>query len=220
MLAALLLIRTVIRQGFLSSDSICPSNAMHVTVNGSLCGTKQYINQPCVSVTVNGQVINNILLDTGSFGLRVFKSVLKTSLTQVKADDGKDLAECVQFGDGSSQWGPVMLASVQLGGESPVDVPIMVVDSTYPGDPGCATSKNQPSDVGPEDAGFNGILGVGLFAHDCGIGCTAAVSKKILIQAIVPTTAVMGLESVLQQLWPLQVKCNTPERFLHKTTTG
>ncbi|MEI6789635.1 MAG: DUF3443 family protein [Myxococcaceae bacterium] len=160
------------------SDSICPGNALHVTVNGSRCGTTQYVNQPCVSVTVNGQVINNILLDTGSFGLRVFKSVLKTSLTQAKADDGKDLAECVQFGDGSSQWGPVMMASVQLGGEKAVNVPIMVVDSTYPGDPGCSTSKNQPSDVGPEDASFNGILGVGLFAQDCGLGCTAAASKS------------------------------------------
>ena len=53
-----------------------------ITVNGSLCSINSYINKPCVSVTVctpgtsTCQTIDDILLDTGSFGLRIFKQVL------------------------------------------------------------------------------------------------------------------------------------------------
>src|SRR4051794_15179060 len=58
------------------------ANVLPLTVNGSLCSTRSYINKPCVSVTVctpgtsTCQTIHDILLDTGSYGLRVFKSVL------------------------------------------------------------------------------------------------------------------------------------------------
>ena len=108
-------------------------NIMQVTVNGSLCGDPlhQYANQPCVAVTIcpaGGQhpelcqTITNLLLDTGSFGLRVFGSVLTphllAALNPVPETLG-DLAECVQFGDGSSEWGPVMSADVKLAANSP-----------------------------------------------------------------------------------------------------
>ena len=60
-----------------------------ITVNGSLCSNNSYINKPCVSVTIctpgtsTCQTINDILLDTGDSGLRIFKQVLSVSLTQV-----------------------------------------------------------------------------------------------------------------------------------------
>src|ERR1700686_1097756 len=57
------------------------ANVVSITMN---CN---YINEPCVSVTIcspsgaNCQTINNILLDTGSYGLRVFSSVMSTALS-------------------------------------------------------------------------------------------------------------------------------------------
>ena len=180
------------------------NNVLSLTVNGSTCDptTNPYINQPCVSVTVcstsgasNCETINGILLDTGSFGLRIFKQKLgSVSLTQVASGSGS-LAEVVEYADGSSDWGPVQLANVILGHESAVEVPIQVIDSTFagvtsfPSNPavgqlcnrtdfgnlyywtGSTWSKLATPDTTPSGTGFNGILGVGPFVQDCGSTC-------------------------------------------------
>jgi hypothetical protein len=147
-----------------------------ITVNGSLCSSSTssaYPNKPCVSVTVctsgtsTCQTINDILLDTGSYGLRIFSTALTgVSLTQVSSPSGGALAECVEFGDGSSLWGPVMTADVVLGSETAVQIPIQVVNTGFGTPTGCGTP-----DASPGIAGFNGILGVGLFPQDCGTDC-------------------------------------------------
>ena len=105
------------------------NNVLPITVNGSLCSANSYPNKPCVSITVctpgtsTCQTIDDVLLDTGSYGLRLFKQVLSVSLEQVTGGSGS-LAECIQYGDGSSDWGPVQIASVILGNEPAVQVPI------------------------------------------------------------------------------------------------
>jgi Protein of unknown function (DUF3443) len=153
------------------------SNVLTVTVNGSLCSdstSSSYPNKPCVSVTIctpgasTCQTIDDILLDTGSYGLRIFSSALTgVSLSQVSSPSGGSLAECVQFGDGSELWGPVMTAGVILGSESSVEMPIQVVNASF----GTPPTACKNADATPVAAGFNGILGVGLFAQDCGTDC-------------------------------------------------
>jgi hypothetical protein len=113
-------------------------------------------------------------LDTGSYGLRVFKQALTVPLVQSTSGSGS-LAECVQFGDGSSDWGPVQIGSVILGNEPPVEVPIQVIDSRF----GTAPSSCKNADQSPTDAGFNGILGVGPFAQDCGSPCSNSVGNGL-----------------------------------------
>ena len=155
-------------------------NVLAVTVNGALCSSGSYHNKPCVSVTIctpgtsTCQTVNDILLDTGSYGLRIFKQALSVTLPQVTVASGS-LANCVQFGDGSSQWGPVQTADVVLGSEPAVQIPIQVVDSTFGTRP-TACSNAQAS---PSIAGFNGILGVGLFKEDCGTGCVSNANNRI-----------------------------------------
>ena len=83
------------------------------------------------------------------------------------------LAECAQFGDGSSLWGPVETANVMLGGEPEVQVPIQIIDSTF----GRARSACAGLQPGPSAAGFNGILGIGMFAVDCGPACASSSSN-------------------------------------------
>jgi hypothetical protein len=157
------------------SGALAP-NAMSVTVNGSLCSDATsvgYFNKPCVSVTVCNpgtstcQTVNDILLDTGSYGLRIFKSAIPgLTLPQVTIGSGS-LAECIQFADGSAVWGPVQRASVQLGNEPAVQVPIQVIDASFGTRPTSCTS----ADPDPATAGFTGILGVGVLTEDCGSGC-------------------------------------------------
>ena len=156
-----------------------------ITVNGSLCSAAfnaTYPNKPCVSVTVctpgtsTCQTINDILLDTGSYGLRIFNQVLTVPLTQVTVPSG-NLANCVQYVDGSADWGPVQSADVVLGGEPAVTVPIQVINASF----GTVPAACGTPDASPAVAGFNGILGVGLFAEDCGPGvCKRGQQRQVL----------------------------------------
>jgi len=150
------------------------ANEMEISVNGALCspGTSTwYINKPCVSVTIctpgtlDCQTISDILLDSGSYGLRIFGSAITVPLTQSRLAS-RDMGECVHFADGSSAWGPIKMADVVLAGESPVRVPIHVIDPYF----GNSSVCGYP-DATPQDAGYHGILGVGVYAEDCGSGC-------------------------------------------------
>ncbi len=155
------------------------NNVLSITVNGSLCSSEtssSYPNKPCVSLTVCTpgttacQTINDILLDTGSYGLRIFKSALNVSLVPVTNNSGATIAECVQYADGSSDWGPVQTASVILGNEPAVQVPIQVIDPAFGN---AAQASCEHLDTSPAEAGFNGILGIGSFAQDCGSRCAS-----------------------------------------------
>ena len=87
----------------------------------------QYVNAAFVSVTVcqkgnasNCQTIPNVILDTGSMGLRIFASAFNPSMRGILAADrqttaaGKFLNQCMQFGSGNT-WGAVSRADVKLG---------------------------------------------------------------------------------------------------------
>lgn len=147
----------------IGNDVSVGSNVMTLTVGA--CGVNGYINEPCVNVTICTpgtqicQTIPNILLDTGSYGLRLFGSLIHVQLPQIDS-----LYECSQFADGSSDWGPVKYADVQLAGLTALRVPIQVIDKTIPTTipTGCTNPDDSPS-----ASGFNGILGVGLFDVDC-----------------------------------------------------
>jgi hypothetical protein len=137
-----------------------------------------YPDKPCVSVTVcdpvtgNCQSVNDILLDTGSSGLRIFYSALSAVgplLTPLSATGGGQLYECLTYGDYRSDWGFVAFANVQLAGEQTITpVPIEVIDpplgATIP------QSCTNPH-TGPVNAGYNGVLGVGPLVYDCGSVC-------------------------------------------------
>jgi hypothetical protein len=87
------------------------ANVLSVTVNGALCSTNSFLNKACIAVTIcepgtsTCQTVNDILLDTASYGLRIFRQSLSISLPGTIIGSGS-LAECIQFGDGSSVWGP------------------------------------------------------------------------------------------------------------------
>ncbi|MFN8945584.1 MAG: DUF3443 family protein [Pseudobdellovibrionaceae bacterium] len=181
-----------INQGFKAGNTDAPLTSSSLTMTENInvmkidaggCGG--YINQPCVSVKIcvpgtnNCQTINRLLLDTGSYGLRVFKSVVNLNLPDVTDTSQKTYAECIEYLDGSAQWGPVKKADVVLGGLKASQVSIQIVDSTYATVPtNCGESSNS-LDISPEEEGFNGILGVGLFSEDCGAGCANSATNGL-----------------------------------------
>ncbi|MDG0817410.1 DUF3443 family protein [Bdellovibrio svalbardensis] len=140
--------------------------------------TAGYLNEPVVSVVIcnpgtNGTgscvTVNNILLDTGSSGLRVFNSKLTgLNLTQVTNVGGNQLANCTKYADGTAHWGPVKTADVVLGGEIVSSVNIQVLNDQYADATPCGTPE-----VDNGSAGYNGILGVGIRDQDCGANCVA-----------------------------------------------
>jgi len=191
---------------------IASSNVLAITVNDP-----SYPNKPTVSVTVcapgsttNCQTINNILLDTGSYGLRIFKQTpLNVSLPQLTVGSSP-IAECVAYMDGSGDWGPVQIADVVLGGETASNVPVQIIDATYFANsiPAACEPPNVTSlDQSPSSAGFNGILGVGLFASDCGPGCNSANNgiyytcngSSCVGAAVSPTSQVQNPVALLTQ---------------------
>lgn len=154
--------------------SSADTNILPLTVGGGIC---QNADQPCVSVTIckpgtnDCRTIPDILVDTGSYGLRVFNTSLVKSLglTPLPTLSGGQVAECYRYLDNSSNWGPVVRADVMLGGEQTnSDISIQIIDASFPGH----TDSNCPNpDTSPADTRFNGILGIGSFVTDCGPAC-------------------------------------------------
>jgi hypothetical protein len=158
------------------------NNTMAISVsNVYLCNG--VANMPCVTVKICNPgdastcvTVGSILLDTGSFGLRVFSSAMagppSLTLTPVVDASAHPVAECAQFA-GGNDWGPVKLASVIIGNEPAVQIPIQVIDMDYPTAGGAAIPQAcTPYDTDPVSANFNGILGVGLQDFDCGSACS------------------------------------------------
>lgn len=165
------------------SNSVSASNVQAIAVNGGPGGN--YANGLFTSVTVcvpggsNCQSISGVLVDTGSFGLRLLSSALGTvggSLPQQTDAGGNSVFECAQFVD-SILWGPVKTADVKIGSESASSIPIEVISSsTTPVPSGCKSKGPAEEDL--SSLGANGILGIGFFLQDCGSACSVLGSSN------------------------------------------
>ncbi|MHB1286582.1 MAG: DUF3443 family protein [Leptospirales bacterium] len=161
--------------------------------DNTVCGN--FINAPCTDVTIcsslgiNCQTISDMLVDTGSSGIRVFPSALNSpgNYSPITTGSGSPVGECARFGNGSyGDWGPLVKAQVTLGGEPAVAIPIQLIEPTYAGqytssgspkasNPSCGSSF--VPDTSPTQAGYNGILGVGLGIHWCGSLCATKTNS-------------------------------------------
>ena len=130
----------------------------------------------CVPGTSNCQTIDDVLVDTGSFGLRILSSALTVPLPQQNAPDGNPVAECLTF-VASYTWGPVETADLQIAGEKASSVPIQVLSDTDFQAPRDCTSSGFPSADTTDTLDANGILGVGMLAQDCGNPCPASYDQ-------------------------------------------
>jgi hypothetical protein len=171
--------------GVSSNGGALAANQTAITVSSGLTGGAP--NMPMVSVTVcvpgttSCQRIDNIQLDTGSFGLRLASSAASAFLGSLPKETigGLPVAECAGFADGFT-WGYVHLADVKISGETASSVPVQVLgelaQSASPSGFGnkCAsgTLNNTPARLAA-----NGILGVGSARYDCGSGCVTTLAN-------------------------------------------
>jgi predicted aspartyl protease len=155
-----------------SNSTITPptsgQNVVAISVNAGPAGA--YANGAFVSVTVcvpstsNCQTIPDILVDTGSSGLRIVSSALTISLPQQSASSGP-VAECLPFISGYT-WGPVQTADIQLGGEKASGLAVQVInENTFPVPSSCSSNGSAMDTV--DTLGANGLLGIGLAPTDC-----------------------------------------------------
>ncbi|RKP44457.1 DUF3443 family protein [Pararobbsia silviterrae] len=154
------------------------TNAIPITIAQGPYGA---VNFPLVTVTICAPNSNaatacasipNVLLDTGSFGLRLFGSAINSAnsstiaaLTQ-QTSGGNPASECSYFGSGFT-WGTIRNADIKLSSEIASNVPIQVITdptSTAPTAPGGCQVSSQISV--PSDLGANGILGVSVTEYD------------------------------------------------------
>src|SRR6185312_8681531 len=105
----------------------------------------------------NCQTINNVLVDTGSIGLRLLASQVNLQLPQTTVS-GSPLAECTQYQD-SFTWGPVVTADVQLAGETARSVPIQLLgQGGFPAPPTSCTDTGLTENDTQDTLLANGIL--------------------------------------------------------------
>ena len=159
-------------------------NSLTVTIDGGPAAASGAINRGYVTLkvcapgsTTQCASIDHVLVDTGSWGLRLVGSVLASkavSLVPETDSNGRTIEECVQFGAGQT-WGDVARADLTLAGETAAAVPVQILDDA-------GTSAPPPSTCGANGTlingvsafNSNGILGVGVFAQDCGAACVSA----------------------------------------------
>src|SRR3984957_530278 len=161
-------------------------NTMTVTVDSGPAAATGAINHAYVTVrvcapgsTTQCADVDHVLLDTGSWGLRLVRSVLAANTVTLSGETdthGNTVEECETFGGGQT-WGPVALADVTLAGEVASKLPVQIMDDTNAGAPPPATCGANGTLLNTV-AGFgaNGVLGVGVFAQDCGAACVNAAS--------------------------------------------
>jgi len=148
---------------------IVSSGPEHNYANGVFTSVKV-----CEPSTSNCQTIDNILVDTGSYGLRLLSSggggALTLSLPSENASNGNPLGECAGFVSGFT-WGPIKTADVFVSGETARNLPVQVIDQSFAGIPEPCKNGGVPENDTIQTLGANGILGVGPFAQDCGQQC-------------------------------------------------
>ncbi len=154
------------------------NNVVSVTVSGGPSNNALNILYTTLTLCLPGtstcQTIDNIQVDTGSYGLRILAPVLTLTFPVLTLSNGSVLVECTMFADGYS-WGPVTLADVQVSGESASSVPVQIIgDSRYPTVPTDCSGTGAAEDT-VASFGANGIIGVGPFAGDCGEYCTESI---------------------------------------------
>ena len=151
------------------------SNVAIANVNGGPIPTQVYPNAAFTSVTVcfpgsitTCQTIPGVLIDTGSYGLRILQSAIPAVKLATFLDaNGNTLQNCVSLADGSYLWGPVSPADVYIASELGSSVPIQVITSSNLLVPNGCSNGGETNLNTPQLLGANGILGIGPEPTDC-----------------------------------------------------
>ncbi len=156
------------------------ANSIAVAVNAGPANNA--VNAAYVSVevcnpggTTTCATIPDVLVDTGSSGLRILASAPGVSSLTFTPEmgSGSPVYECVLYADGNYLWGQVEQADVSMAGENATSVPIQVIAGSAPSITPCGSSGGSNLDTSTA-LQANGILGIGTSIQDCGSACTGS----------------------------------------------
>ena len=156
-------------------------NTVAVSVNTGPSTLYAYTNGIFVSVEVckpgtsTCVTVPDVLLDTGSTGLRLLSSTVSSLGLSNTTSGSQTLTNCVQYLDNSYNWGPVATADVLMGGESASSVPIQIIAEPSYSFPAAPSSCGGTAENTVDTLLANGILGVN-FSYDCGSDCAPGTS--------------------------------------------
>ncbi|MEJ2768676.1 DUF3443 domain-containing protein [Mycetohabitans sp. B46] len=149
------------------------------------------------------QTLDNIQLDTGSYGLRVVAAelspALRSALQQATVPNSNaPLASCALFADGYS-FGSVRIADVTLGRRTASAIPIQLIgDPNFPAVPSdCVVGRSENA---TSELHARGILGVGAAAVDCGNQCAANAAASSYFNCASASSCVPTVVPLAQQI--------------------
>ncbi len=130
----------------------------------------------CVPGTQRCATIDDVMVDTGSTGLRLEASAVPSwlRLPAVLGPDHKPLAECLRF-VADDAWGALDRADLQIGGLTASGLPIQIIG----GGPQAQPASCPRSTVDPTS---NGTLGVGSHLTDCDGECRQTGPAPVYFQ--------------------------------------
>jgi hypothetical protein len=132
----------------------------------------------CVPNNERCYEIDNVLVDTGSTGVRLLLSSLPSGNVDFKYDAilDKNIGECSQFVSGV-MWGGLVRADIKINGELANNIPIQILgDSSFSSVPSDCSSRGQVLNS-VQSLGANGVLGISNFITDCGLHCSNLVDN-------------------------------------------
>ncbi len=158
------------------------SNVLPVVVDA---GLSTIANRLYASVTLcapgsssNCVTVDNMLVDTGSVGLRLISTTALSNLGLAPPNGFSSLENCVHFLDNSSAWGSVKVADVKLGNMVAPNVPLQLInDPSVTATSPCSGTAIQTNVSNNSHAlNANGILGIGMYTEDCGSTCASGTN--------------------------------------------
>jgi hypothetical protein len=152
-------------------------NVAIIDVDGGPVPGQTYLNGAFTAVTICNpgsttacQTIGGILVDTGSYGLRILQSEIPLlKITPLVDGNGDTLENCASSPDGSYLWGPVAAFDIYIAGEMASSSVVQVISSSNIAVPDSCSNGGTTNQNTPQLLGANGILGVGPEPTDCTI---------------------------------------------------
>lgn len=150
-------------------------NVAIITVDGGPVPGQTYINGAFTTITICNsgsttacQTVGGILVDTGSYGLRILQSEIPLlKITKLVDGNGNTLENCSSSPDGSYLWGPVAPFDIYIAGEIASSSLVQVISSSNTPVPDSCSNGGTTNENTPQLLGASGILGVGPEPTDC-----------------------------------------------------
>ena len=172
-------LRVVVEDGPHGFQFSANANVLYATV--TVCTPGGNVNDP-----TQCQTIDHVQVDTGSVGLRVLASKVRSlNLTPITLSGSDTSWECYPFVIGGL-WGQNAVADVVLGQQTAPHVPIQLIEDDPTGaiqaTPDCLSAANGQLLDSASTLGANGILGIGSTTIDCGSTCVSGNYSGTFVQ--------------------------------------